>query len=47
MLTLVLLIMALVCFILATANNVGQPIQFGWLGLAFWVLTALIGKGGI
>lgn len=46
MLTLILLILGLICFILAAANNVGQPVQFGWLGLAFWILTVLIGRGG-
>jgi hypothetical protein len=45
MLTLILLVLSLVCFILAAANNVGQPVQFGWLGLAFWVLTLLIARG--
>jgi hypothetical protein len=39
------MVLGLVCFILATANNVGQPVQFGWLGLAFWILTELIKQG--
>jgi|GEM_PF-572169 hypothetical protein len=45
MLTTLLLILGLVCFIFAT---VGWPktakVSFGWLGLAFWILVVLIGK---
>lgn len=44
MLTLVLLILALVCFV-AGAAGYPKGINIGWLGLAFWVLTDLIGKG--
>ena len=46
MLSLILLILALVCFIWACAGNPGVPIQMGWLGLAFWVLTQLVARGG-
>ncbi len=45
MLTLVLLILALVCFIAAAANVSLPPINFIALGLSFWVLTVLIGSG--
>lgn len=42
----VLLILSLICFIWAAAGGQGAPVQVGWLGLAFWVLTVLIGRGG-
>ena len=38
---LILLIAAAICFILA-AVNVSSPVQLGWLGLFFWVLTAIL-----
>lgn len=41
MLTLILLILALVCFILAAAG-VSSRINLIALGLAFWVLTLII-----
>lgn len=43
MLTMILLILALCCFI-AAAANFSPGVSLGWLGLAFWVLTDLIGK---
>lgn len=46
MLSLILLVLALICFIWAAAGNQGVPVNVGWLGLAFWVLTVLIGRGG-
>lgn len=42
MLTLILLILALVCFV-AAAFNVAARINLVALGLAFWVLTVIIG----
>jgi len=42
LLVLVLLILGLFCFLLATAG-IGLPrISFGWLGLALWILTVII-----
>lgn len=45
MLSMILLILALICFIWAAAGNQGVPFQVGWLGAAFVTLTLLIGKG--
>jgi len=42
MLTTVLLIIALVCFIAAAANYPPAHVQTGWLGAAFVVLSLLI-----
>ena len=44
MLTTILMILALVCFIIAAAGNAGLPVQCGWLGMAFWILTLVIGR---
>jgi hypothetical protein len=43
MLSLILLILALVCFILGTFNRPILGLNMEALGLAFWVLTLLIG----
>ena len=45
MLSTIMLIISFVCFILAAANNVGQPVRFEWLGAAFWVLSVLLVHG--
>lgn len=42
MLDTVLLIAAAVCFVLAAFGAGVKNVQLGWLGLFFWVLTALI-----
>jgi hypothetical protein len=44
MLTTILLIAGLVCFIFAMCGWPKAPFNWGWLGLAFWILTVLIGK---
>ena len=42
----ILLVFAFLCLLLA-AVNVGPPrVQFGWLGLAFWVFAELLGAAG-
>ena len=38
----VLLILALICFIAAALGVNANRVQLGWLGLAFWVATALV-----
>lgn len=42
---LILLICALVCFILAAIPRVSVPVNLTALGLAFFVLSLLIGRG--
>jgi len=45
-LNLVLLILAFVCLALAAFGAPIPPrVNLGWLGLAFWVLAILIGRG--
>jgi hypothetical protein len=48
MLTLILLVLALICFIWAAAGAPAVPgnVNLTALGLAFWVLTVLIARGG-
>ncbi|GAA3429989.1 hypothetical protein ACWDTT_21030 [Streptosporangium sandarakinum] len=46
MLTLLLLILALACFVLAAFNIGGPRVNLIALGLALWVLTELIPKFG-
>jgi len=41
MVTTILLVCGLVCFLLATFRVIKQ-IDLGWLGLAFWILTVLL-----
>jgi len=44
MLTLILLVFAFVCLTLAALNIPTPPrVSLGWLGLAFWCLSILIG----
>jgi hypothetical protein len=40
----VFLVIALVCFVLAAMNNIGLPVQLGWAGLAFYVLSLIVGR---
>ena len=43
-LTLILLVFAFVCFVLAALWNPPPPRPvLGWLGLAFWVLAEILG----
>jgi hypothetical protein len=44
MLTTLLLIAGLVCFIFEAIHWPKAPVSFGWIGLALWILTALIGR---
>ncbi len=44
MITLALLIVALVCFLLGAAQFPQPRINFVALGLAFWVLSLIIGN---
>jgi hypothetical protein len=37
----VLLILAVICFLIAAFNVKLGTVSFGWLGLAFYVVTAL------
>ncbi|GAA2653330.1 MULTISPECIES: hypothetical protein [Nonomuraea] len=46
MITLILLIFALVCFVLAALNVGGGRVNLIALGLALWVLTEIIPKIG-
>lgn len=46
MLTLILLVLALICFIWAAAGNQGIPVQLGWLGAALVTITLLLARGG-
>ena len=41
---LILLIVAAICFIIAALNVdvTGGKVSIGWLGLFFWVLTAIV-----
>jgi len=41
MLDLILMILAIVCFLLAAANVNLRGIAIGWVGLALWALTTL------
>lgn len=43
--SLILLIIAFICFLLATVNWPAVPINLTALGLAMWVLSILIGRG--
>lgn len=43
---LVLMILAFVCLVLAGIGVPAVPrVNIGWLGMAFWVLAILIGRG--
>jgi hypothetical protein len=42
MITIILLVLAFVCFLLAAAG-VPSRVNFGWLGLALWVATQFVG----
>jgi hypothetical protein len=42
MLTTILLIAGLVCFIIEAVHWPKAPFSFGWIGLACWILTLLI-----
>lgn len=41
--TLVFYVLALVCFLLAAANF-PERLSLGWLGLAFCVMTQIVGR---
>ncbi len=43
MLITILLILSLICFIWGAAGSPGVPVNMVALGLAFWVLTVVIG----
>jgi len=43
--SLILLIIAFFCFILAAVNWPPVPVNLTALGLAFWVLSLLVSKG--
>lgn len=45
MLTLILLILALVCFVLAALQVPSPRVGLLPLGLAFWVLSLILGRG--
>jgi hypothetical protein len=46
MLTLILMVFAFVCLVLASLNVPTPPrINLGWLGMAFWALSILLGLG--
>lgn len=45
MLMLILLILALMCFVLAAVNVPSPRVSLVALGLAFWVLSLLLGGG--
>ena len=38
----ILLVAAVVCFVAAALDFSPRDIQLGWLGLALWLVTALI-----
>ena len=43
MLTMILLVFAFVCLLLAAFNIPTPPrVNLGWLGLAFWVLSIIL-----
>lgn len=45
MLTLILMVFSFVCLTLAALNVPTPPrINLGWLGMAFWALTVLLGN---
>lgn len=43
MISIILLVVALVCFIAAAANAWSDRVSLGWLGAAFVVLSMLLG----
>jgi hypothetical protein len=51
MLTLILLIAGFVLFVLAgvpiRSRYISTRYSFGWLGLACWILTVIVGHGGL
>lgn len=43
MLTLILLVFAFVCLLLAAFNVPATPrVSIGWLGMSFWVLSVIL-----
>lgn len=42
MVSTILLVLALICFIGAAANTWSDRVSLGWLGAAFWVLSILL-----
>lgn len=42
--SMILLVVALILFLLATINWPAIPVNLGWLGMFFFVLAQLIGK---
>jgi hypothetical protein len=45
MISLILLVFAFVCFVMAAFWNPSPPrVNLGWLGLAFWVLSLILGQ---
>lgn len=47
MLTLILLVAAFICACLAAIKASHPRIDFGWLAIALWMLTLLLGRGGV
>lgn len=45
MLMVILLILALVCFVLSAINVPSPRVSLVALGLAFWVLSLILGRG--
>ena len=43
MLSIILLVFSFVLLVLASANVSHPRVSLGWLGLAFWVLSLLLG----
>lgn len=46
MIGVILLVFAFVLLVLASANVSHPRLSFGWLGLALWVLSLLLGGAG-
>lgn len=44
MITLILMVFAFVCLVLAAFGVSAPRIQIGWLGLAFWALAIVVGR---
>lgn len=43
----ILMIVAFICFVLASVGVAFPRANFGWIGLAFWSLALLISSGQV
>lgn len=43
----ILMIIAFICFVLASVGVAFPRAHFGWIGLAFWSLALLIASGDV